>query len=129
VFGRLIQDLRARRQLGLREFCLAHGHSPGNWSRLERGLIQPPRDAQTLRTWARQLGLRPGAGDWIRFFDCAAVGAGRIPDQILRDRELAAHLPAFFRVLSGQNASQEDREKLLAIVEGARRRRGRQTCS
>lgn len=121
MFGAFIQELRARRQLGLREFCLEHGYSPGNWSRLERGLIPPPRDAQTLRTWARQLGLRPGAGDWGRFFDCAAVGAGRIPDQILRDKALAAHLPAFFRVLSGRNASRKDREELLAIINGTRR--------
>ena len=47
--------------------------------------------------------------------------ARRIPDQILQDKELAAHLPAFFRTLSGQKPSWEDMEKLLGIIEGTRR--------
>jgi hypothetical protein len=29
---------------------------------------------------------------------------------------LAAHLPTFFRALSGQKPSPEDREKLLALI-------------
>jgi hypothetical protein len=122
MFGTFIKELRNRRQLGLREFCLEHGHSPGNWSRLERELIQPPRDEPTLRAWARQLGLKPGSDDWRKFFDYAAVGAGRIPDHILADKELAAHLPAFFRVLSGQKPSPAETRELLAIIQGARRR-------
>jgi hypothetical protein len=56
-----------RRRLGLREFCLRHGHDPSNWSKLKREVLQPLRDEQTLRTWSRQLGLRPGSEDWHTF--------------------------------------------------------------
>jgi hypothetical protein len=49
------------------------------------------------------------------------VDAGRIPDHILKNTELAAHLPAFFRTLSGQKPSREDMEKLLGIIKGTRR--------
>ena len=80
MFGTFIKELRTRRQLGLREFCLEHGHDPGNWSRLERERLLPPHDEPTLRTWARQLGLKPGSNDWLKFFEYAAVAAGRIPD-------------------------------------------------
>jgi hypothetical protein len=120
MFGTFIKELRTCRQLGLREFCLEHGHHPGNWSRLERELLPPPHDERTLRTWAKQLGLNPGSDDWLRFFDHAAVAAGRIPDHILQDKELAAHLPALFRALSGQKPSQKDTKKLLAIIKGSR---------
>ena len=120
MFGTFIKELRTRWQVGLREFCLEHGHDPGNWSRLERELLPPPHDDQTLRAWAKQLRLKPGSDDWLKFFDYAAVDAGRIPDHILSDKKLAAHLPAFFRALSGQKASPEDREKLLAIIRGTR---------
>ncbi len=122
MFGTFIKELRTRRPLGLREFCLGHGHDPSNWSKIEREVLQPPRDERTLRTWARQLGLKPGSDDWLKFFDYAAVGAGRVPDRILADKELAAHLPAFFRALSGQKPSPEDRKKLLAIIQGTRNR-------
>jgi hypothetical protein len=55
------------------------------------------------------------------FFHYATVGAGRIPDHILEDEELAAHLPAFCRALSGQKPSREDTERLLAIIKGTHR--------
>jgi transcriptional regulator with XRE-family HTH domain len=121
MFGTFIKELRTRRRLGLREFCLEHGHDPGNWSRLERERLLPPHDEPTLRIWARQLGLKPGSDDWLKFFEYAAVATGRIPDHILENKELAAHLPAFFRALTGQKPSREDTEKLLAIINGTRR--------
>jgi hypothetical protein len=39
---------------------------------------------------------------------------------ILEDEKPAAHLPAFFRTLSGQKPSREDREKLLGSIKGTR---------
>ena len=119
MFGTFVKELRTRRQLGLREFCLEHGHDPGNWSRLEQERFLPPRDERTLRTWAKQLGLKPASDDWFRFFDYAALGAGRIPDHILQHKERAAHLPAFLRILAGQKPSREDTESLLTIIKGA----------
>jgi len=38
-----------------------------------------------------------------------------------RNTELTAHLPVFFRTLSGQKPSREDMEKLLGIIKGTRR--------
>lgn len=100
---------------------MEHGHDPSNWSKIEREVLQPPRDEEILRMWAKQLGLKSGTDDWLKFFEYAAVDAGRIPDNILKDEELAAHLPAFFRTLSGQKPSREDMEKLLRIIEGTRK--------
>jgi transcriptional regulator with XRE-family HTH domain len=103
MFGRFVKELRSRQRLGLREFCLAHGHDPSNWSKLEREVFPPPRDAQILRSLAKQLSLKEGSEDWLKFFDYAAVGAGRIPDYILKDEELVDKLPALFRTLSTNN--------------------------
>ncbi|MBI5384746.1 MAG: helix-turn-helix transcriptional regulator [Verrucomicrobia bacterium] len=108
MFGQFIKELRARQRLGLREFCLEHGHDPSNWSKIEREVLSPPRDEATLRKWARQLGLTEGSDDWLKFFDYAAVDAGRIPDYVMKDEKLLAQLPAFFRTLSGQKPSRQD---------------------
>jgi hypothetical protein len=121
MFGTLVKELRARQRLGLREFCLEHGHDPSNWSKIEREVLAPPRDENTLRTWAKQLGLKDGSDDWLKFFDYAAVDAGRIPGYVLKDEQLAAQLPVFFRTLSGDKPSREDLEKLLAIINRAGR--------
>ncbi len=120
MFGTFVKELRARQRLGLREFCQQYGHDPSNWSKIERELLAPPRDQATLRLWAKQLGLKEGSPDWLKFFDYAAVDAGRIPDDLLRDKQLVARLPAFFRALAGQKPSREDLQALLEIINRAR---------
>src|SRR5437763_463984 len=105
MFGTFIKELRAKQRLGLREFCLKYKHDPSNWSKIEREVMPPPRDNETLRKWAKQLGLKPDADDWHKFFSHAAVDAGRIPKHVLNDvhdDELATQMPKFFRKLSGQ---------------------------
>ncbi len=119
MFGTFIKELRARKRLGLREFCLEHGHDPSNWSKIEREVLSPPRDEETLRKWARQLGVKPGSDDWHKFHDYAAVDAGRIPGHVMDNEELLAKLPAFFRTLSGHKPSRKDLEKLIKIIRSA----------
>ena len=116
MFGEFIKQIRQRQRLGLREFCLANGCDPSNWSKIEREVLPPPRDEDTLRSWARQLGLKPGSEDWLKFFDYAAVDSGRIPEYILKDAKLVAQLPVFFRTISGQKPSREDLEKLVELT-------------
>jgi len=84
-------------------------------------VLPPPRDEDTLRTWAKQLGLKQGSEDWLKFFDYAAVDSGRIPDYVLKDEKLVAQLPVFFRTLSGQKPSREDLEKLIELIRSANR--------
>ena len=102
MFGEFIKQIRERQRLGLREFCLEHQHDPSNWSKIEREVLPPPRDDETLCTWAKQLGLKQGSDDGLKFFDYAAVDSGRIPDYVLKDEKLVAQLPVFFRTISGQ---------------------------
>ena len=116
MFGEFIKQIRARQRLGLREFCLENGWDPSNWSKIERGVLPPPRDEDTLRTWAKHLGLKQGSEDWLKFFDLAAVDSGRIPDYVLKDEELVEKLPAFFRTLSGNRPSREELENLIKLL-------------
>jgi len=57
--------------------------------------------------------------DWLKFFDYAAVDFGRIPDYVLKDENLVAQLPVFFRTISGQKPSREDLEKLVELIGSA----------
>jgi transcriptional regulator with XRE-family HTH domain len=121
MFGQFIKQIRERQRLGLREFCLENGYDPSNWSKSEREVLPPPRGEDTLRSWAKQLGLKQGSDDWLKFFDYAAVDAGRIPDYVLKDEKLVAQLPVFFRTLSGQKPSHEELEKLVELIRSANR--------
>ena len=121
MFGEFIKQIRERQRLGLREFCLENGYDPSNWSKIEREVLPPPRDEDTLRTWAKQLGLKQGSDDWLKFFDYAAVDSGRIPDYIIKDEKLVAQLPVFFRTISGRKPSRKDLEKLVELIRSANR--------
>ena len=116
MFGAFIKQIRERQRLGLREFCLENGHDPSNWSKIEREVLAPPRDEDTLLAWAKQLGLKQGSEDWLKFFDYAAVDAGRIPDYVLKDEELVEKLPAFFRTLSDNKPTEKELENLIKLL-------------
>src|SRR2546423_9436248 len=101
MFGEFVKELRARKRLGLRQFCLEHGHDPSNWSKIERGVNPPPRDEKTLEKWARQVGLKAGTAEWQEFMDLADIARGEIPKHVLSDEELLKKLPVFFRSIRG----------------------------
>jgi transcriptional regulator with XRE-family HTH domain len=121
MFGEYIKQIRQRQRLGLREFCLENGYDPSNWSKIEREILPPTRDENTLRTWAKQLGLKEGSEDWLKFFDYAAVDSGRIPDYVLKNDKLVAQLPVFFRTISGQKPSRDALEKLVELIRSVNR--------
>ena len=49
MFGQFVKQIRECQRLGLREFCLENGYDPSNWSKIEREVLPPPRDEDTLR--------------------------------------------------------------------------------
>jgi len=115
-FGEFVRELRSRKRLKLREFCLTHGHDPSNWSKMERGDLPPSEQRETLETWASQLGLEKGTNDWYLFFDLAFQEKGKIPDDLLSDKELVESLPLFFRTLRGQKPSDDELDKVISLL-------------
>jgi transcriptional regulator with XRE-family HTH domain len=118
AFGKLLKKLRMEKELTLREFCLANGLDPGNYSRLERGLFAPPQREDLLAKYATALGLGRGSGEWLEFFDLAATCRGEIPKDLLSDEEVLEKLPVLFRTLRGTRLPPE---KLDEIVDKVRR--------
>jgi transcriptional regulator with XRE-family HTH domain len=118
AFGNLLKKLRMAKGMTLREFCQANRFDPGNYSRLERGLFQPPQKEELLEKYATALGLRRGTEEWIEFFDVAMVARGEIPKELLSDEEVVGKLPALFRTLKGSRITSQ---KLDDLVERIRR--------
>lgn len=115
-FGEFVKSLRKSREMGLREFCISFNHDPSNWSKMERGVLPPPRNEETLKLWASQLGIKKGSDEWYKFFDLAFAEQGRIPSDILSDEEVVEKLPIFFRTVRGQKPSREELEKLYELI-------------
>jgi transcriptional regulator with XRE-family HTH domain len=110
-FGRYFKERRAALGLSLREFCSRKKIDPSNLSKIERGRLSPPH-GEKLREYAHALQLKEGSDEWFEFFDLAAAEAGRIPDD-LREADIAAKLPVFFRTLRENAKDGGETEDLL----------------
>lgn len=116
AFGEFFKARRQALGLALREFCLTHKLDPGNISRLERGLLPPPRNGGRLEEYAKCLALKKDNGDWHTFFDLAAVSKGRIPAELMEDEDLVATLPVIFRALRGKRFTNKRLDDLVRKV-------------
>lgn len=105
--------------MGLCEFCKKNSHDPSNWSKLERGILPPPKDERKLQLWASQLGLEPGTGDWYTFFDLASVESNHVLLGMIRDIDLIRELPKLFRTIRGQKPTEEEMRNLAELARGA----------
>ena len=118
-FGEFFKVKRQAMGLTLREFCLKHKLDPGNLSRLERGLLPPPQNRKLLEQYAGCLELKPGSADWYTLFDLAAAAKGRLPEDLLEDKELVAKLPLLFRTLRGKRLTDRQLDELVKKVRGS----------
>lgn len=115
-FGPFFEGLRQRCGLTLREFCRRAGCDPANISRMERGLVPPPKDRAILERYAKALGIVEGSDDWYRYFDLAAVDQGLVPADIMADADLVKALPAFFRTLRGQKPTPDEMRQIAEKI-------------
>ena len=115
-FGRYFEELRQAQNLTLRMFCKKAACDPANISRMERGLISPPKARDILEKYAEALNLVEGSSEWYKFFDLAAADHGIVPQDIMADAELVKVLPAFFRTLRGQKPTEKEMTKLAEKI-------------
>lgn len=114
-FGNVLKSLRIETGLSLREICKLTGYDPSNWSKIERGKMFPPSDIKVLAKWAKILELKKEK-DVQNFIDQAVIAQGMIPNDVLSDKDIVDHLPAFFRTLRNKKPTKEEVEKMIEII-------------
>lgn len=55
-FGGWLKSIRIRREMTLRQAAKHHGVDCGNWSKMERGVLDPPKSERKIRLLAFGLG-------------------------------------------------------------------------
>lgn len=115
-FSARLKELRINKGVTLREFCLRNNVDPGNYSKLERGHFPPPESHELLEKYATALGLAPGSSGWMELFDLAAAERGRIPEDLMSDKEIVDKLPVLFRTMRGTPLSPEQLDQLVEHV-------------
>ena len=114
IFGEFIKQLRLQKRITLREFCRLAGIDPSNWSKIERGMLPPPKSKMLLEEIARILKIQKNSDDWYTLMDLAAIT--HIPTELLSDQSIIEKLPVFFRTLRGQKPTEEELENLIKLI-------------
>jgi transcriptional regulator with XRE-family HTH domain len=114
TFGAFIKDARIDAGLTLRGFCKIMNADPGNWSKIERGLLPPPKSKKVLREIAVTLKLVEGSEEWNALFDLATISF--IPRELLGDPLVVDNLPVFFRTLRGEKPARKELEALIEKI-------------
>ena len=117
-FGEFIRQKRLKLKLTLRQFCRKKGYDTAYISRLENGLLPPPKDSEKLEALAIALEIKKNTQDWVHFFDLAATEKGEFPKDIQENfSELKGTLPAFYRTLRKKKITEKDIKELLKLLQ------------
>jgi transcriptional regulator with XRE-family HTH domain len=114
TFGEFIKQLRLQNRITLREFCRLSGIDPSNWSKIERGMLPPPKSKLMLEEIAKILKVKKNSDDWYTLMDLAAIT--HIPKELLSNQAIVEKLPVFFRTLRGQKPTEEELENLIKLI-------------
>jgi transcriptional regulator with XRE-family HTH domain len=116
TFGEFVRIKRLDAELSLREFCSRAETDPSNWSKIERDVLPAPANREFLESIAKLLKLKKGDKDWLTFFDLASLSQQKIPDDVYEDEDVLSALPVFFRTVRGEKPSEEELDKLIALL-------------
>src|SRR5205085_216486 len=116
TFGGFVRSKRLAQRITLRSFCEMVGVDPANYSKVERGVLSPPRDVEKLEAYERTLGIIAGSPDSRELRRLAALDRGELPPAVLANSELLRKLPALFRTLEGEPIDDRRLEELAETI-------------
>ncbi len=114
-FGEYVKSIRLGKEIGLREFCTSLNYDPSRWSKIERGLIDPPIEENLLNRIAYVLGLKLSSPEYKELTDLAFLGRGKIPQDLANNKKYLEKLPLVFRSLRSND--KPTKEQLLKLFD------------
>jgi transcriptional regulator with XRE-family HTH domain len=116
TFGQFVKNRRIESNQTLRAFCQRYGYDPGNHSKIERGIFNPPDDDRWMKQMAESLGIKQQSGEWFEFYNLANIARQQIPKVLLNDAEVVAKLPVLFSTLEGEPLPEEKLDELIDFI-------------
>ena len=113
-FGEFVKIMREKNRITLREFCRLAQIDPSNWSKIERGSLQPPKSKILLEEIAKVLKLEKESDEYYLLFDLAAISF--IPKNLVGSEDVIEKLPVFFRTLRGEPPTRKELQELIKIL-------------
>lgn len=114
TFGEFVKKRRLKQELTLRAFSNLIQMDAANYSKIERGLLEPPEPGLKLELFRKALQIQPDSEDDRELKMLAEVGKNRIPEGVRKNRIAMAGLPVLFRSLEEAELTEE---KFKALAE------------
>ncbi len=107
-----------RAEIPARDAAESAGMLPSNFSKLEHGALNPPQNPDKLRALAAAIGIIEGSADAGSFFDLAARANSSTPVDLADVISRNEALPLLLRTIGNKRLTNEEIERLVAIVRG-----------
>lgn len=117
-FGEFVRAMRISHGITARDAAAACDMLPSNFSKLEHGALQPPKDAGRQRQLASVIGLSPESLEAQEFFDLAAKALDAVPIDIADIISRDDAMPLLLRTIGNKRLTRPEIERLIAIVRG-----------
>jgi len=115
-FGEFVRRARMTAHVTGRQAAEAAGMLPSNFSKMEHGLLNPPKEGERQKALADVLKL--GSDDRTKFFDLAAEAVESVPVDIAELISEEDALPLLLRTIGNKRLSSEAIKRLVQIVRG-----------
>jgi transcriptional regulator with XRE-family HTH domain len=117
TFGDFVKRTRLGNGLTARQASEAAGMLPSNFSKLEHGALNPPKDAERQKNLAAAIGIND-VKELETFFDLAAKATDSMPVDIAAIISEEDALPLLLRTIGNKRLSKDDVKRLVEIVRG-----------
>jgi transcriptional regulator with XRE-family HTH domain len=118
-FGEFVKSFRLEKGITARDASQAAGMLPSNFSKLEHGALNPPKDRTKQKELAAAVGISPDTNDAAEFFDLAAKANQSIPVDIADIISIDDAMPLLLRTIGNKRLTKADIKRLIEIVRGA----------
>ncbi len=116
AFGDFIRSTRVKSGLIARDVAAAVSMLPSNFSKLEHGILLPPKDAEKQRNLLSALGIKQDSEDATRFMDLAAKATDSVPIDLADLISKNDSVPLLLRTIGNKRLTDKDIERLIEIV-------------
>lgn len=116
TFGDFVRATRLKNGLTGRESSLRAEMLPSNFSKLEHGVLLPPKDADKLRGLAAAIGIQSNTPEAETFFDLAAKATDAVPLDLADIISKSETIPLLLRTIGNKRLSEKEIARLVEIV-------------
>jgi len=116
TFGDFVKERRLKLELTLRAFSNLIQMDAANYSKIERGVLEPPEPGVRLDLFRKALQIQPDSEEDRELNRLAELGKNRIPTGLRSNQVAMAGLPVLFRSLEEAELTEEKFNELVEFL-------------